>query len=302
MSAATRAGFAAIVGAPNAGKSTLLNRLAGQKLAIVSPKPQTTRFRVLGIVPREGAWGRAQIVLVDTPGIFAPKRLLDRAMVRAAWAGAGDADLALFLVDAKRGLADDVRQIAERLRKLGKPVWLVLNKIDLVEPPSLLPLAAGLNVITPFAETFMISAQTGDGIDRLLDRLAQAMPEGPFLYPEDQLTDQTDRQLAAEIVREQIFRQTHEEVPYDTTVETEAWEEKPDGSVVVRLAVVVARKEQKAIIIGRGGQRLKAIGAAARAELARELGRPVHLFLTVLHRPRWDEEKERLRALGLEPD
>jgi GTP-binding protein Era len=302
MSGTTRCGFAAILGAPNAGKSTLLNRLAGQKLAIVSPKPQTTRFRVLGIVPREDAWGRAQVLLVDTPGIFQPKRMLDRAMVRAAWAGAGDADLALFLVDAKRGLADDVRQIAERLRDIGKPAWLVLNKVDLVEPPTLLPLAAALNAITPFAETFMISAESGDGVERLLDALGPAMPEGPFLYPEDELTDQTDRQLAAEIVREQIFRQTHEEVPYGTTVETEAWEEKPDGSVVVRLAVVVAREGQKAIIIGKGGTRLKAIGAAARAELARELDRTVHLFLTVLHRPGWDEEKDRLRDLGLEPD
>jgi GTP-binding protein Era len=307
MSDMTRCGFAAIIGAPNAGKSTLLNTLAGQKLAIVSPKPQTTRFRVLGIVPREGAWGRAQILLVDTPGIFAPKRMLDRAMVRAAWTGAGDADITLLLVDAKRGLADDVRSIAERLRdaapeRRGKPVWLVLNKVDLVDPPSLLPLTAALNAITPFAETFMVSAATGSGVGRLLDALAAAMPEGPFLYPDDELTDQTDRKLAAEIVREQVFRQTHEEVPYGTTVETEVWEEKPDGSVVVRLAIVVAREGQKAIIIGKGGARLKAIGAAARAELARELDRKVHLFLTVLHRPGWDEERDRLRDLGLEPD
>jgi len=302
MSGATRCGFAAIIGAPNAGKSTLLNRLAGQKLAIVSPKPQTTRFRVLGIVPREGAWGRAQVLLVDTPGIFQPKRMLDRAMVRAAWTGAGDADLALFLVDAARGLTDDVRAIAERLGATGRPAWLVLNKVDLVDPPKLLPLTAALNAITPFAETFMISAETGSGVGRLIDALGPAMPEGPFLYPEDELSDQTDRMLAAEIVREQVFRQTHEEVPYGTTVETEVWEEKPDGSVVVRLAIIVAREGQKAIIIGRGGARLKAIGAAARAELARELGRAVHLFLTVLHRPNWDEEKDRLRDLGLEPE
>jgi len=299
---ATRCGFAAIIGAPNAGKSTLLNRLVGQKLAIVSPKPQTTRFRILGIVPREGPWGRAQVLLVDTPGIFRPRRMLDRAMVRAAWAGAGDADLALFLVDAARGLGEDVRAIADRLGATGKPAWLVLNKVDLVDPPTLLPLTAALHAITPFAETFMISAETGSGVERLLDSLGPAMPEGPFLYPEDELSDQTDRMLAAEIVREQVFRQTHEEVPYGTTVETEAWEEKPDGSVVVRLAVIVAREGQKAIVIGRGGARLKAIGAAARAELARELGRPVHLFLTVLHRPNWDQEKDRLRDLGLEPE
>ncbi|WP_144185026.1 GTPase Era [Elioraea rosea] len=302
MSGVTRCGFAAIIGAPNAGKSTLLNRLAGQKLAIVSPKPQTTRFRVLGIVPREGAWGRAQVLLVDTPGIFSPRRMLDRAMVRAAWTGATDADITLFLVDAERGLADDVRTIAARLREAARPVWLVLNKVDLVSPPKLLPLTAKLNELTPFGETFMISAEKGDGVETLLDRLAAAMPEGPFLYPEDELTDQTDRLLAAEIVREQIFRQTHEEVPYGTTVETEVWEEKPDGSVVVRLAICVAREGQKAIIIGKGGARLKAIGAAARTELAKELERPVHLFLTVLHRPGWDEEKDRLRDLGLEPD
>lgn len=302
MSEATRCGFAAIIGAPNAGKSTLLNKLAGQKLAIVSPKPQTTRFRVLGIVPREGAWGRAQVLLVDTPGIFKPRRMLDRAMVKAAWTGAGDADITLFLVDAERGIADDVRTIAERLRETSKPCWLVLNKVDLIDPPKLLPLTAKLNAITPFAETFMISAETGSGIERLLDALGPAMPEGPFLYPEDELTDQTDRKLAAEIVREQVFRQTHEEVPYGTTVETEVWEEKPDGSVVVRLAICVARDGQKAIIIGKAGSRLKAIGAAARTELAKELDRPVHLFLTVLHRPNWDEERDRLRDLGLEPD
>ncbi|MCU0986995.1 MAG: GTPase Era [Acetobacteraceae bacterium] len=294
MSKATRCGFAAIIGAPNAGKSTLLNRLAGQKLAIVSPKPQTTRFRVLGIVPREGAWGRSQVLLVDTPGIFSPRRMLDRAMVKAAWSGAGDADITLLLVDAERGLADDVRGIVEALRAAAKPVWLVLNKVDRVDPPRLLPLTQKLNDLMPFAETFMISAETGSGVETLLDRLAAAMPEGPFLYP--------DRKLAAEIVREQVFRQTHEEVPYGTTVETEVWEDKPDGSVVVRLAIAVAREGQKAIIIGKGGARLKAIGAAARAELAKELDRKVHLFLTVLHRPGWDEEKDRLRDLGLEPE
>jgi GTP-binding protein Era len=298
----TRCGFAAIIGAPNAGKSTLLNRLAGQKLAIVSPKPQTTRFRVLGIVPREGAWGRSQVLLVDTPGIFSPRRMLDRAMVKAAWSGAGDADITLLLVDAERGLADDVRSIIEALRAATKPCWLVLNKVDRVDPPKLLPLTQKLHGLMPFAETFMISAETGSGVETLLDALGAAMPEGPFLYPEDELTDQTDRKLAAEIVREQVFRQTHEEVPYGTTVETEVWEEKPDGSVVVRLAIAVAREGQKAIIIGKGGARLKAIGAAARAELAKELDRKVHLFLTVLHRPGWDEEKDRLRDLGLEPE
>ncbi len=295
---ATRAGFVAILGAPNAGKSTLLNRLVGAKLAAVSPKAQTTRFRIRGIVMR----GRAQIVLVDTPGIFAPRRMLDRAMVKAAWSGASDADLALLLVDAKAGLTDGVRVIVEKLHASGRPLWLALNKVDLVAPPKLLPLARDLNALAPFAETFMISAQTGDGVERLLDRLAEAMPEGPWLYPEDELSDQPDRLLASEIVREQIYRQTHEEVPYGTTVETETWEERADGSVTIRAAVVVAREGQKAIVIGKGGARLKAIGAAARAELERELDRRVHLFLHVLVRERWDEERSRLRDMGLEPE
>jgi GTP-binding protein Era len=294
----TRAGFVAILGAPNAGKSTLLNRLVGAKLAAVSPKAQTTRFRIRGIVMR----GASQIILVDTPGIFAPRRLLDRAMVKAAWSGAADADIALLLVDAKAGCTDAVRAIAERLRDTGRTLWLALNKVDLVAPPKLLPLARDLNAAAPFAETFMISAETGDGVERLLDRLAEAVPEGPFLFPEDELSDQPDRLLAAEIVREQIYRQTREEVPYGTTVETETWEERPDGSVTIRVAVVVAREGQKAIVIGKGGARLKAIGAAARAELERELDRRVHLFLHVLVRERWDEERSRLRAMGLEPE
>jgi GTP-binding protein Era len=295
---ATRAGFVAILGAPNAGKSTLLNRLVGAKLAAVSPKAQTTRFRIRGIVMR----GPSQIVLVDTPGIFAPRRMLDRAMVKAAWSGASDADLALLLVDAKAGLTDGVRTIVEKLRASGRPLWLALNKVDLVTLPKLLPLARDLNALAPFAETFMISAETGDGVERLLDRLAEAMPEGPWLYPEDELSDQPDRLLASEIVREQIYRQTHEEVPYGTTVETETWEERADGSVTIRAAIVVAREGQKAIIIGKGGARLKAIGAAARAELERELDRRVHLFLHVLVRERWDEERSRLRDMGLEPE
>jgi GTP-binding protein Era len=295
---ATRAGFVAILGAPNAGKSTLLNRLVGAKLAAVSPKAQTTRFRIRGIVLR----GSSQIVLVDTPGIFAPRRMLDRAMVKAAWSGASDADIALLLVDAKAGLTDGVRAIVEKLRESGRPLWLALNKIDLVAAPRLLPLARDLNALAPFAETVMISAETGDGVARLLDRLAAAMPEGPWLYPEDALSDQPDRLLASEIVREQIYRQTREEVPYGATVETETWEERPDGSVTIRAAVVVARDGQKAIVIGKGGARLKAIGAAARAELERELDRRVHLFLHVLVRERWDEERSRLREMGLEPE
>ena len=291
-----RCGFAAIVGAPNAGKSTLLNRLTGAKLSIVSPKAQTTRMRVLGVAMR----GESQILLVDTPGIFRPRRRLDRAMVAAAWGGAADADLVLFLVDARAGLTEPVRQIAAGLAKRSGTLWLVLNKVDLVAPPRLLPLVAELGALAPFAETFMVSAATGDGLDRLLDRLAEAMPAGPHLYPDDELTDLPDRLLAAELVREQIFLQTHEEVPYGATVETENWQERKDGSVRVEATIYVARPGHKAILIGERGARIREIGARARAELARLLERPVHLFLNVKERAGWDEEAARLRALGLE--
>ena len=293
---ATRCGFVAIVGAPNAGKSTLLNRLAGAKLSIVTPKAQTTRFRVLGILPR----GESQVVLVDTPGIFAPRRRLDRAMVAAAWSGAHDADLALLLVDAKAGATGDVKEIAHRLGETKRRAWLVLNKIDLVSAPTLLPLAGGLAPLGGFEQTFMVSATTGDGLDRLMDAMAEAMPEGPHLYPDDDLTDLPDRLLAAEIVREQIFMQTHEEVPYATTVETEHWQERKDGSVRIDATVYVSRLGHKAILIGERGQKIKAIGARARAELETLLERKVHLFLNVKQRAGWDEEMARLRAIGLE--
>lgn len=293
---ATRCGFAAIVGAPNAGKSTLLNRLTGAKLSIVSPKAQTTRFRVLGVLMR----GTSQILLVDTPGIFRPRRRLDRAMVAAAWTGAQDADLTLFLVDAKRGASEDVRAIAARLAEQRRRAWLVLNKVDLVTRQSLLPLTAELSGLAAFEETFMVSATTGDGLDRLLDALAAAMPEGPYLYPEDDLTDLPDRLLAAEIVREQIFLQTHEEVPYGATVETENWQERPDGSVRIEATVYVSRAGHKAILIGAGGARIREIGARARQQLTGLLERPVHLFLNVKERAGWDEEGARLRAIGLD--
>ena len=292
----SRCGFAAIVGAPNAGKSTLLNRLTGAKLSIVSPKAQTTRFRVLGILLR----GPAQILLVDTPGIFRPRRRLDRAMVHAAWTGAQDADLVLLLVDARAGLTEGVRAIAERLRERGGRAWLVLNKVDVIEPPQLLPLTAALTDLAPFEQTFMVSAANGDGLDVLLTALADAMPPGPHLYPDEDLTDLSDRLLAAELVREQIFLQTHEEVPYGTTVETENWQERKDGSVRVEATVYVARAGQKAILIGEGGKRIRDIGARARGELQRLLERKVHLFLNVRERAGWDEEGARLRALGLD--
>lgn len=291
-----RCGFVAIVGAPNAGKSTLMNRLTGAKLSIVSPKAQTTRFRVLGILMR----AESQVLLVDTPGIFKPKRKLDRAMVAAAWTGAADADVAMLLVDSRSGLREDVRAIAEQLGKSGRRCWLVLNKTDLVTPASLLPLIASLGALATFEETFMVSAQTGDGMRRLADALAEVVPEGPWLYPEDDLTDLPDRLLAAETVREQIFMQTHEEVPYGATVETESFKEHKNGSVRIEVTIYVARSGHKAILIGDKGSKIKAIGARARHDLASLLDRPVHLFLNVKERKGWDEEGARLRAIGLE--
>ena len=290
-----RCGFVAVVGAPNAGKSTLLNRLAGAKLSIVTPKAQTTRFRVLGIMMR----GASQVLLVDTPGIFAPRRRLDRAMVAAAWTGVQDADLTLLLVDARTGATDLVREIAGKLAAQRRRTWLVLNKIDLVAAPALLPLTAALAEPTPFEQTFMVSAANGDGVEQLADALAAGVPEGPHLYPDDDLTDLPDRLLAAEIVREQIFLQTREEVPYGTTVETENWQERNDGSVRIEATVYVARIGHKAILIGEGGQRIKAIGAKAREQLTILLERRVHLFLNVKQRAGWDEETARLRAIGL---
>jgi GTP-binding protein Era len=295
----TRCGFVAIVGAPNAGKSTLLNRMAGAKLSIVSPKAQTTRFRILGILMH----GEAQILLVDTPGIFAPRRKLDRAMVAAAWTGAEDADLALLLVDARAGVTDQVRAITTRMAATKRRCWLVLNKVDLCTRESLLPLTRSLNDLVAFEETYMLSAANGDGVSDLFDALAAAVPEGPHLYPGDDLTDVPDRLLAAEMVREQVFLQTHEEVSYGTTVETESFTERPDGSVRIDVTIYVARAGQKAILIGEGGARIKSIGAKARGALGQVLDRTVHLFLNVKERSGWDEERARLRAIGLDdPD
>ncbi len=295
----SRCGFVALVGAPNAGKSTLLNRMAGAKLSIVSPKAQTTRFRVLGILLR----GPAQILLVDTPGIFAPRRKLDRAMVNAAWTGSEDADLTLLLVDSRTGLTEQVASILERLKTSGRRVWLVLNKVDSLAREKLLPLTAALAETLPFEQVFMVSAANGDGVSDLLDAAAAALPEGPHLYPDDEITDLPDRLLAAEIVREQIFLQTHEEVPYGTTVETESFAERQDCSVRIDATIYVARAGQKAILIGGGGARVREIGAKARIHLAQLLERPVHLFLNVKERSGWDEERARLRALGLDdPD
>jgi GTP-binding protein Era len=291
----TRCGFVAIIGAPNAGKSTLLNRLTGAKISIVTPKAQTTRARVLGILVR----GAAQILLVDTPGIFAPKRRLDRAMVAAAWGGADEADFLLLIVDAKTGLTPGVKDIAARLAATGREMALVLNKVDLVPRHTLLPLAAAFAKLGDFQRVFMISAATGDGIDELLDFCAATVPAGPFLYPEQDLTDLPDRLLAAEIVREQIFLQTRDEVPYGATVETESFKEQKDGSVRIEAVIYVARANHKAILIGAGGARIKAIGTRSRQELAPLLERKVNLFLRVKERPGWDEEAARIRATGL---
>ena len=289
----TRAGFAAVIGAPNAGKSTLVNALVGQKVAIVSPKAQTTRARLMGIAID----GSAQILLVDTPGIFEPRRRLDRAMVAAAWTGAQDADLILLVIDASERVKDDLLEGLERREHL---LFLALNKIDLVKKEKLLALADDLTKRLNPDRVFMISASQGDGVPDLKHALANAMPAGPWLYPEDEVSDATDRMIAAELTREQVVNQLHQELPYVTAVETETWEDRPDGSTAIRQQILVERDSQKAIVIGKGGRRLKEIGAAARAEIAQHLGRTVHLFLHVKVNPRWDEDRGLYREIGLE--
>jgi GTPase len=293
---AKRAGFVALMGAPNVGKSTLTNALVGAKVSIVTPKVQTTRTRILGIV----AVGPAQLVFMDTPGIFAPRRRLDRAMVAAAWAGAADADIVALLVDAKAGLDGETRAIVDSLRQAGRKGVAVINKIDLVKREALLGLAQALDATGLFSEIFMVSALTGDGVGNLRDSFARAVPEGPWLYPEDQLSDINDRLMAAEITREKLFLQLRQELPYAITVETDRWQEIDDGSLRIEQTIYVRRDSQKAIVIGRGGQRLKAIGSAAREELAKLLDREVHLFLYVKVRENWPEDPERYTAMGLE--
>jgi GTP-binding protein Era len=297
---ASRCGFIALIGAPNAGKSTLLNRLVGQKLAIVTPKVQTTRSRLLGIVIE----GEAQLVFVDTPGIFAPRRRLDRAMVAAAWAGSADADATVLLVDASatRGSAADrdTQHIVKRLAEAKRRAILALNKVDLVRRDTLLGLADTLFKSGVFDRVFMISGLNGSGVDDLKRHLAATMPEGPFLFPEDQLSDAQERWLAAEVTREQVFLQLHDELPYAATVETETWEERKDGSVRIEQVIYVRRASQRAIALGQGGQKIKTIGAKARAELETLLDRRVHLFLFVKVRDNWIEDPERYAALGLD--
>ncbi len=304
--AATRAGFVAVIGAPNAGKSTLVNGLVGSKVSIVSPKVQTTRMRVIGIamtdLPDTGEGpSRAQVVLVDTPGIFrVAKRRLERAMVAAAWQGADDADLVALVVDAERGVGEETKAIAGRLKESRTPRFLVLNKIDLVPREKLLALTAELNAIVPFERTFMVSALKADGIGDLLTAFAQAVPPGPFLYPEDQAADLPLRLLAAEVTREQVFLQLHQELPYEAAVETEKWEDRPDGSVRVEQTIHVQREGQRAIFLGKGGARIKQIGARARHELSQMLERPVHLFLHVKVSERWADDPSHYRTIGLD--
>ena len=285
-----------MIGAPNAGKSTLVNALVGQKVAIVSPKAQTTRSRLMGIAIHR----TSQILLVDTPGIFAPRRRLDRAMVAAAWTGAQDADLILLVIDSETGVTSEVARIVDSLGERQHPLFLALNKIDLVKKSTLLALSAKLTDRLQPDKVFMISAAQGDGVVDLKQALADAMPEGPWLYPEDEVSDATDRMIAAELTREQVVNQLHQELPYATAIETETWEDRPDGSTTIRQQILVERDSQKAIVIGKGGRRLKAIGAAARAEIAQHLGRPVHLFLHVKVNPRWDEDRGLYREIGLD--
>jgi GTP-binding protein Era len=292
----TRAGFVAVIGAPNAGKSTLVNALVGQKVAIVSDKAQTTRARLMGIAVE----GESQILLVDTPGIFEPRRRLDRAMVAAAWTGAQDADLILLMIDAAASVGGAIERIVAGLEAREHRLFLALNKIDLVKKPQLLALSASLTERLNPDQVFMISAAQGDGVPDLKAALAEAMPEGPWLYPEDEVSDATDRMIAAELTREQIVTQLHQELPYATAVETETWEDRPDGTTVIRQQILVARDSQKAIVIGKGGARLKSIGQAAREAIIAHLGRPVHLYLHVKVNPKWDEDRGLYREIGLE--
>lgn len=292
----TRCGFVAVLGAPNVGKSTLINQIVGAKVSIVSPKVQTTRTRVLGIHIE----GTSQIVFIDTPGIFQPRRRLDRAMVAAAWSGAEDADAVLLLVDASKGLDANTRAIVERLKTAGRPAVLVLNKVDLAKKPALLRFASELNAGGTFTDTFMVSALTGDGVGDLVTHLAGRMAEGPWHFPEDQISDMPQRLLAAEITREQLYCQLHEELPYAATVETETWEERRDGSVKIDQVVFVERESQRAIVLGKGGRRIRTLGEAARTELEAIFERRVHLFLFVKVREAWGDDPERYRDWGLD--
>ena len=292
----TRCGFVALIGAPNVGKSTLINTLVGSKVAIVSHKVQTTRTLVRGVAIE----GAAQMIFVDTPGIFSPRRRLDRAMVASAWSGAHDADLVAVIVDARRGLDQETTALIDRLKQVAQPKILLLNKIDVVEKPVLVAVAKSANDRAEFAATFMISALTGDGVPDLKRWLSAHVSPGPWLYPEDQITDAPLRQLAAEITREKLYLRLHQELPYQSTVETTQWKEIKDGSVRIEQTIFVERESQRKIVLGKGGASIKAIGADSRKELADILERPVHLFLFVKVREDWGDDPERYREMGLE--
>jgi len=294
----TRAGFVALIGEPNAGKSTLLNRMVGAKVSIVTHKVQTTRARIRGVAME----GDSQIVFVDTPGLFQPRRRLDRAMVAAAWGGAADADVVVLLIEAQRGVTEGVERILDGLANIGqgRKVALAINKIDRVEAPVLLGLSKDMNDRFPFVETFMISADKGHGVDALRQWLAAELPEGPWLYPEDQIADLPMRMIAAEMTREKLTLRLHQELPYQMTVETENWEERKDGSARIDQLVYVVRDGHKGIVLGHKGETIKAVGKAAREELETFLGRKVHLFLQVKVRPNWLDEAERYTEMGLE--
>jgi GTP-binding protein Era len=292
----TRCGFVALIGAPNVGKSTLVNALVGSKVTIVSKKVQTTRALIRGIVIED----HAQIILVDTPGIFAPKRRLDRAMVSTAWSGAHDADLVCVLLDARAGIDEEADAIFNKLATVNHPKFLVLNKIDLVPREKLLAMAQKANERLEFTETFMIAALSGDGVDDLRRALAKAVPPGPYHYPEDQMSDAPLRHLAAEITREKIYRHLHQELPYQSTVETDSWTDRKDKSVRIEQTIFVERDSQRKIVLGKGGATIKAIGADSRKEIAEIVGQPVHLFLFVKVRDGWGDDPERYREMGLE--
>ena len=295
-SAATRCGFVALIGTPNAGKSTLANALVGSKVSIVTPKVQTTRALVRGIAIE----GAAQLIFVDTPGIFSPRRRLDRAMVATAWGSTHDADVVALLIDAHKGVLDDDDAILRTISDVRAPKVLVLNKVDLVKKPALLALAQSLNERMAFAVTFMISARSGDGVADLRRWLAVNVPAGPWLYPEDQISDAPLRQLAAEITREKLYLRLHQELPYQSTVETDVWKELRDGAVRIEQTIYVERESQRKIVLGKAGQAIKAIGAAARADIAAAIEQPVHLFLHVKVREGWGDDPERYREMGLE--
>ena len=293
---ARRCGFVALIGAPNVGKSTLVNALVGAKISIVTPKVQTTRALIRGIAIED----RAQLIFVDTPGIFSPRRRLDRAMVGTAWASTQDADIVALLIDARKGIEEDDESVLRALGDVRAPKALVLNKVDLAKKPSLLALTQKLNERAHFAATFMISALTGDGVADLKRWFAANVPAGPWLYPEDQISDAPLRQLAAEITREKLYLRLHQELPYQSTVETEVWKELRDGSVRIEQTIYVERESQRKIVLGKGGQAIKAIGAAARVDIAAAIEQPVHLFLHVKVREGWGDDPERYREIGLE--